>query len=160
MTNIWSLRPKKYLKNIIDTQKNWYVGAISAKMCFCCLLITSSLYPKKHIVSGRCKFLAIFHFTPTTDVLSESHFEFHAKITCNFRSQKTIVRLFGKKKMAKVRYQIIPLIFSFILGGVFCDTLDSFAVQSITETPPKKNERYPFNTLLLAILDQNLVFET
>ena len=34
--------------------------------------------------------------------------------------------------MAKIRYQIIPLIFSLFL---------------ITETPPKKKERYPFNTM-------------
>ena len=39
--------------------------------------------------------------------------------------------------MAKARYEIIPLIFSFIFDGVFCDT---------HRNATKKNERYPFNT--------------
>ena len=48
---------------------------------FLLLLIMSCVYPKKHIVSGQCKFFEIFHFTTSTDVLSESHFDFEAKIT-------------------------------------------------------------------------------
>ena len=116
------------------------------------LLITSCVYPKKHIVSGQCKFLAMFHFTNySTDALSESHFEFQAKKAWNFRSQKTT-------KMAKVRYQIIPLIFSFIFGGVFCDTLKQLRCPKYhrNATKKKKNERYPFNTLTFFITYINI----
>ena len=140
MTKIWSLRPKKYHW---DPKKLVYRRHFRKKW-FLLLLITSSVYPKKHIVSGQCKFLAIFHFTNSTDVLSESHFEFQAKMAWNYRSQKT-------KKMAKVRYQIIPLIFSFIFGGVFCDTLEQLRCPKYHRNATKKKERYPFNTVELIL---------
>ena len=88
----------------------------------------------------NAKVWQFFRFTSSTDVLLKSKFEFQAKITCNFRSQKTILRLFGKKKMAKVRYQIIPLIFSFIFGGVFCDTLEQLRCPKYHRNATKKRK--------------------
>ena len=61
------------------------------------LLITRCVYPEKHQMSGQCESLAIFHFTHSTDVRSKSKSAFQAKMTCSFRSQKTILRLFGEK---------------------------------------------------------------
>ena len=81
---------------------------------------------------------------------------YYRKANLNFKQQwHGILGL--KKKIANLWYQIIPLVFSFILVVVFCDTLDSvdsFAVEDVKETPPKE-KKMRGNLLLLV---ENLLY--